>query len=59
MDDPSNMILPSSASTNCPSGTSTFLMTPEDVGELQADELHPLLLGPREDPLLQIRHTGN
>ena len=28
IDDPSNMMWPSSASSNCPSGTSTFLMTP-------------------------------
>src|SRR5882672_3099807 len=48
IDDPSNMILPSSASSNCRSGISTFLMMP-DVGELQPQELHLLALDALED----------
>ena len=54
IDEPSNMIRPSSASSNCRSGTSTFLMTPEDVGELKAHELDLLALRSRENAGLRV-----
>ena len=59
MDEPSNMMLPSSASANCRSGTSTFLITPEDVGELQAQELDAGRLGLGEDLLLPDSRAGS
>ena len=39
------MISPSSAFSNWLRGTSTFLLTPEDVGELQPQEVHAEALG--------------
>ena len=57
IDEPSNMIRPSSASSNCRFGISTFLIVAEDVGELQPHELDLLALGPLEDAGVLFREV--
>ena len=57
IDEPSNMIWPSSASLELAVGDLDVLDRPEDVGELQAHELHLLALGALEDARLPFREV--
>ncbi len=54
IDEPSNMIWPSSASLELPVGHLDVLDDAEDVGELQAQELDVLALGALEDGLAEL-----
>ena len=53
IDEPSNMMSPASAFSNCDDGILDVLVDAQDVGELQAHEPDVELVGQRENFLLR------